>query len=65
MLLDESQEWLNLRASYGASQAYVRKPRLNTEESLLGVVVRRKKPMQVQNVQTSSRYQSVDVARQE
>src|SRR5450432_2998971 len=65
MMLDESREWLDLRASYGASDTYIKKPRLNVEESLLGVVARRKKPMQVANVQTSSRYQNVEVARQE
>jgi signal transduction histidine kinase len=65
MMLDESREWLDLRASYGASDTYIKKPRLNIEESLLGVVARRKKPMQVANVQTSSRYQNVEVARQE
>lgn len=65
MMLDESGAWLDLRASHGAGKAYIRKPRLNMEESLLGVVVRRKKPQQVQNVQTSSRYQNVEVARQE
>ena len=65
MMLDENREWLDLRASYGASDTYIKKPRLNIEESLLGVVARRKKPMQVANVQTSSRYQNVDVARQE
>jgi signal transduction histidine kinase len=65
MMLDESREWLDLRASYGAGDAYIKKPRLSVEESLLGVVARRKKPMQVANVQTSSRYQNVEVARQE
>ena len=65
MMLDESREWLDLRASYGAGDAYIQKPRLNVEESLLGVVARRKKPMQVANVQTSSRYQNVEVARRE
>jgi signal transduction histidine kinase len=65
MMLDENREWLDLRASYGASDTYIKKPRLNLEESLLGVVARRKKPMQVANVQTSSRYQNVEVARQE
>src|SRR5271156_400669 len=65
MMLDEGREWLDLRASYGASDIYIKKPRLNVEESLLGVVARRKKPMQVANVQTSSRYQNVEVARQE
>ena len=65
MLLDPSREWLDLRASFGASEAYLRKPRLSVEESLLGVVVRRKKPLQVPNVQTSTRYQSVEVAQRE
>src|SRR5882757_5860408 len=65
MMLDESREWLDLRASYGAGEAYIKKPRLSVEESLLGVVTRRKKPMQVANVQASSRYQNVDVARRE
>jgi signal transduction histidine kinase len=64
-MLDESREWLDLRANYGAGEAYVRKPRLSISESLLGVVVRRKKPLQVENVQVSSRYQSVEVARLE
>jgi signal transduction histidine kinase len=65
MMLDESHEWLDLRASHGAGRAYINKPRLSVEESLLGVVVRRKKPMQVANVQVSTRYQNVDVARRE
>ena len=63
LMLDERREWLDLRASHGAGAAYVKKPRLNVDESLLGIVVRRKKPIQVENVQTSSRYQSVEVAR--
>lgn len=65
MLLDETREWLDLRASYGAGEAYVRKSRLSVEESLLGVVVRRKKALQLENVQTSTRYQHVEVARRE
>ncbi|HEX4342800.1 MAG TPA: GAF domain-containing protein [Verrucomicrobiae bacterium] len=65
MLLDESRVWLDLRASFGAGKTYITKPRLTTEDSLLGVVVRRKKPLQVENVQVSSRYQNVEVARQE
>jgi signal transduction histidine kinase len=65
MLLDESSEWLDLRASHAAGKAYLGKPRLSVAESLLGVVVRRKKPLQVENVQTSSRYQNVEVARRE
>ena len=65
MMLDETSEWLDLRASHGAGESYIRKPRLNIHESLLGVVARRKKPMQVENVQISSRYQHVEVARRE
>ncbi len=65
MMIDETREWLDLRASYGAGEAYIKKPRLAIEESLLGVVARRRKPMQVPNVQASSRYQNIEVARQE
>lgn len=65
MMLDESRAWLDLRASFGAGAAYFEKPRLSAEESLLGAVVRRKKPVQVENVQTSTRYQNVEVARRE
>jgi signal transduction histidine kinase len=65
LLLDESREWLDLRASSGAGRAYLRKPRLATAESLLGTVVRRRKPLQEENVQTSTRYQHVEVARRE
>ena len=65
MLLDESRQWLDLRASCGAGDAYIKKPRLAVEESLIGVVVRRKKPLQVANVQADSRYQNVELARRE
>ena len=65
MMLDESREWLDLRASHGAGETYLIKPRLCVAESLLGVVVRRKKPLQVENVQTSGRYQNVEMARRE
>jgi signal transduction histidine kinase len=65
MMLDESRDWLDLRASHGAGEAYVNKPRLAVGDSLLGVVVRRKKPVQVANVQASNHYQNVEVARRE
>ena len=65
LLLDESGEWLDLRASHGAGADYLEKPRLSTEESLVGVVIRRRKPLQVDNVQTSSRYQNIAVAQRE
>jgi signal transduction histidine kinase len=65
LMLDDSREWLDLQASYGAGEAYITKPRLSVAESLVGIVVRRKKPLQVENVQTSSRYQNLAVAREE
>ena len=65
LLLDDSRQWLDLRASHGAGEGYINKPRLSVDESLLGIVVRRKKPLQVENVQISSRYQNVDIARHE
>lgn len=65
LLIDSSREWLDLRASFGAGADYLNKPRLSVEESLVGVVTRRKKPLQVQDVQTSTRYQNVEVARRE
>ena len=65
LMLDESGEWLDLRASHGAGPDYLRKPRLSVAESFLGFVVRRRKPMQMENVQLSSRYQSGEIARKE
>jgi signal transduction histidine kinase len=64
-LLDDSRQWLDLRASHGAGRAYLRKPRLSADESLLGVVLRRMKPQQVEDVRVSARYQHADVARKE
>lgn len=65
LMLDDTREWLDLRASYGAGSTYIKKPRLSVAESALGTVVRRKKPLQISNVQISSRYQNVEVARRE
>jgi len=65
LLLDATREWLDLTASFGAGKAYRQKPRLSVAESLLGMVVRRQKPVQVENVQTSHRYQHIEVARRE
>ena len=65
LLLDETGQWLDLRASSGAGESYLKKPRLSVDESFLGVVVRRKKPMQLENVQISALYQNIPVARSE
>lgn len=65
LMLDPSGDWLELRSSHGAGPDYQRKPKLSVPESLLGIVVRRKKPVQVENVQVSGVYQHVDIARRE
>jgi signal transduction histidine kinase len=65
LMRDQTGEWLDLRASHGAGAAYLSKPRLSMDESFMGVVVRRKKPRQLENVQTSSLYQNTDMARRE
>jgi signal transduction histidine kinase len=62
LMLDDSGEQLSLRASYGAGPAYINKPPLTVEESFAGIVVRRKKPLQLENVQTSARYQNTAIA---
>jgi len=65
LMLDTTGEWLDLRASFGAGAAYLNKPRLSVDESFMGIVIRRKKPMQVDNVQSSALYQNVTMARVE
>ncbi len=65
LMVDDTGEWLELRASYGAGNEYINKPRLSMVESFSGTVVRRKKALQLDDVQTSSRYQNVEVARRE
>lgn len=65
LLLDETREWLDLRASYGAGPAYIQKPRLSVADSFVGIVVRRRKPQQVENVQSSSVYQNIELAKHE
>src|SRR5690606_30707446 len=65
LLLDGSREWLLLHACEGGSETYRSKPPLSVEESLVGVVIRRRKPLQVRDVQHSSLYQNTLIARQE
>lgn len=64
-LVDAEGQWLDLKAAWGGGPAYRNKPRLSVAESFIGVVVRRRQPMQIANVQTSGRYQHTAVARQE
>jgi signal transduction histidine kinase len=65
LLLDETGLWMDLLACHGAGPAYREKPRLSVEDSLVGVVFRRGKPLQVEDVQTSSRYQQTGIAHRE
>jgi signal transduction histidine kinase len=65
MMLNDTGEWLELRAHFGAGKAYVEKPRMSASESFIGIVARRKKPMQLENVQSSARYLNASLARAE
>ncbi len=65
MMVDPSGEWLDLRAHNGAGKAYASKPRVSLAESVMGIVARRRKPLQVDNVQVSGCYQNVGIARHE
>ena len=64
-LLDETHNRLSLVASFGAGNAYLNKPDVLISESFLGSVVKLKKPLQIENVQTSNAYQQQDIARDE
>ena len=55
----------NCAPQHGAGPAYINKPRMSVEDSFAGMVVRRKKPMQLDNVQMSGFYQNTTVAREE
>jgi signal transduction histidine kinase len=65
LMIDETGQYLELRASHGAGEAYISKPKLSLDESFLGIVFRRKKPMQLENVQLSGLYQNQGIAREE
>jgi len=64
-LLDVAQEWLEVRAQYGAGSAYQQRPALSVAESLMGSIIRTQKTLQVPNVQTSAQYQNQEIARRE
>jgi signal transduction histidine kinase len=65
MMLDDSGKLLIARASAGAGKAYLARPQVGVEESFIGIVLRRRKAMQLENIQSSGCYQNVSVARQE
>ena len=65
MMVDAAGDGLELRAHDGAGEGYISKSRVSLEESLVGIVVRRLKPLQIENIQISGRYMNVGVARSE
>jgi signal transduction histidine kinase len=65
MLLNPASDHLELAACHGASPAYLRKPPLPVDDSLVGVVVRRRKPLRVPNVQEHDAYRHIELARKE
>lgn len=56
MLLDNTGRELSIRAVYGSSQQYVRKPNLQVFDSLLGQAVLTRRPLCVLDVKQEPRY---------
>jgi signal transduction histidine kinase len=65
MLLNPTRDLLELRACHGAGAEYLRKPPLPVGDSLVGFVVRRRKPLRVYNVQEHDEYRHTEMARKE
>jgi signal transduction histidine kinase len=65
MLLNTARDRLELRACHGAGPGYLRKPPLPVADSLVGVVVGRRKPLRVYNVQEHDAYRHTEMARKE
>jgi len=65
MLLNPTREFLELRACHGAGAEYLNRPPLPVTDSLVGFVVRRRKPLRVYNVQEHEDYLHTEMARKE
>ncbi|MEM1057870.1 MAG: GAF domain-containing protein [Verrucomicrobiota bacterium] len=65
MLVSQDGRELVLRAHHGAGDTYRNRPNLPLDNSLVGVVVKRNKPMSVLNVREHQRYRHMEVARRE
>ncbi|HXI84046.1 MAG TPA: GAF domain-containing protein [Verrucomicrobiae bacterium] len=65
MLVNPTREFLELRACHGAGTKYLRRPPLPVADSLIGFVVRRRKPLRIFNVQTHDDYRHTEMAREE
>jgi GAF domain-containing protein len=64
-LIDEERGELVMRAAWSRSQTYRHRPPLRSDEGVVGEVIRSRKPVAVENVQTDPRYRLKDMARQE
>jgi signal transduction histidine kinase len=64
-LLNEEGTELILRGCQGGSARYREKPNLSVEDSLLGGVIKRRKPVSVVNVMEENGYVQTDIARAE
>ncbi|MEI8063215.1 MAG: GAF domain-containing protein, partial [Verrucomicrobiota bacterium] len=65
MLLNTERDRLVLRACHGASADYLTKPPLPVNDSLIGSVISRRKPVQIYNVQDHDTYRHIELARQD
>jgi signal transduction histidine kinase len=65
LMVGADPDSLELRACHGAGPDYLGRGRLSVSDSLVGVVLRRRKPVQVEDVRSSRLYQSTEVARRE
>ncbi|MBI3327755.1 MAG: GAF domain-containing protein, partial [Nitrospinae bacterium] len=65
MLIDEVEQTLRIRATYGASRTYTQRPPLDIHVSLIGEVVRAATPIAVLDVRQDPQYQFVEMARAE
>lgn len=67
MLLNSSDpRVLEIKSTYGGGEYYRDSARvINIEDSLMGIVIRRKKPIQIPNIYESSRFQNQNMAKNE
>lgn len=65
MLLNAAGTHLELKACHGAGPEYLRKPPLQVDNSLLGVVIVHRKPLRVHNVQAHDAFRYIELARKE
>jgi signal transduction histidine kinase len=65
MLIDEVEQTLRIRATYGASRMYTERPALDLHASLIGEVACTGTPIAVLDVREEARYQGMEMARTE